>query len=282
MINSGRLPALIALLSVLLSACGEKTAAGPAAVKVNGESITAAELEHHMKQYPHLQGERKNEVMSRLLKAKIDMELLRQAALKDRLDADEAVRLSLADANRLILANAYLQKQRAAVAKPDASEVKAYYDQHPERFAERKVYDLRELAIQTIPENETGIRAKLGDGTKFDDFVRWLREKKIAHSDQQAVVATEQMREDIVQKLKTIRAGETVTLQDKNRMTVVLVNAVQAQPLTLEQASPAIEEDLYSKRRKETVDSMMKQLHEQASIEYVAPYGAKGTAATGD
>jgi peptidyl-prolyl cis-trans isomerase C len=201
--------------------------------------------------------------------------------VKDKLDADKSISARLAESNRFILATAYLEKQMAAIPKPNEAEVKAYFDQHPERYAERKQYDLQDLRIQTGPDNAAQIKEKLGNGKNVKAFVRWLNEKKIVNSGQQLVATGDQMSEEILQKLQSVKPGEAIAIDGKDQLDVILVNAVQPQPVTLVQATPTIEKMLDAKHKQEVMSDMMKQLREKAKIEYVPPYTANGMTVSG-
>jgi EpsD family peptidyl-prolyl cis-trans isomerase len=284
MIHSGKLMVLVAVLGVALTACGVKknTDHADVAVKVNGEAITSVELQDNARQHTQIRSGQEVSVPGDVIKSQIDMELLRQAAVKDKLDADKLISARLAESNRFILATAYLEKQMAAIAKPGEAEIKAYFDQHPDRYAERKQYDLQELRIQTGPDNAAKIRKKLGSGKNFKAFVRWLNEKKIQNNGQQLVVTADQMPEEILQKLESIKPGEAITIDGKDQLNVILVNAVKPQPVTLEQASPMIEKMLDKKHKQDGMNDMMKQLREKAKIEYVPPYTANGMTVSGN
>ena len=284
MIHSGKLMVLVAVLGVALTACGVKknTDHADVAVKVNGEAITSVELQDNARQHTQIRSGQEVSVPGDVIKSQIDMELLRQAAVKDKLDADKLISARLAESNRFILATAYLEKQMAAIAKPGEAEIKAYFDQHPDRYAERKQYDLQELRIQTGPDNAAKIRKKLGSGKNFKAFVRWLNEKKIQNNGQQLVVTADQMPEEILQKLESIKPGEAITIDGKDQLNVILVNAVKPQPVTLEQASPMIEKMLDKKHKQDGMNGMMKQLREKAKIEYVPPYTANGMTVSGN
>jgi EpsD family peptidyl-prolyl cis-trans isomerase len=271
--------ALTAVLSMVLTACGEKKEVGHAALKINGEVITAAEMERQMEesgQSPNSGGG----ITGKMMKSMIDKELMRQAAIKEKLDTDENVRASLASANRMILATAYMQKQMTAIGKPTEAEVGQYFKQHPDFFAERKLYDLQEVVIKGNPANGAEIRAKLAGGINLKDFVHWLEEKKIPHDNQQFSASSDQMREEIAKKFKDAHVGQAITLDDKNQISALFVNAVQTQPVTLAQASPLIMKRLFNTRMSEGMESKIKQLHEQAKIEYVPPFTENGRAPT--
>lgn len=275
MTHPGKLTTLAAMLSLLLAACGEKQApTGHAALKVNGEAISAAEVEAKLKQYSRLPAEQKTFVTGTILNSLADLELLRQAAVREKLDADEAVQARLAGAARFILAETYMTKTKAAVAKPSAADVKAHYDKQPARYAERKLFDLHEVNIETSPENMAEIESRLKRGARLDDFVGWLQLSKIQHDVQPLVVSAEKVLEPILDKLAQAHDGDVITLPGKDKLTALFINKVQTQPLTLEQATPMIEEQLYEASKTERMKETMKQLRDKAKIEYLPPYQA--------
>ena len=284
MIHTNKLMVIVAVLSVALTACGAKKTADHAdvAVKVNGEAITSVELQDNARQHAQIINGQEVSVSGAIIKSQIDMELLRQAAVKDKLDADKMISARLAESNRFILATAYLEKHMAAIPKPGEAEVKAYFEQHPERYAERKQYDLHELRIQTGPDNAAQIRKKLGNGKNFKAFVRWLNEKKIPNNGQQLLATTDQIPEEILQKLKSIKPGEAIAIDGKGQLDVIFLTAVKPQPVTLAQAAPMIEKVLDAKHKQDGMNDMIKQLREKAKIEYVPPYTANGMTVSGE
>jgi len=237
------------------------------------------DIKPYVPRFDHLPAERKSAVAGTLLKSMVDMELLRQAAIKDKLDADEVIRARIDSSTRMILAEAYMSKQGAAIAKPTESEIKAYFDQHSELYSDRKVFEMEELMIKVRQEDAAEVKEKLGDGKNYNEFVAWLVQTKIPNNSQPVSAAAEDMPADILDKLKNVAAGDVITLEEKDQLSVIRVNAVHSQPMTLEQAKPAIEEKLYRQRRTDGMDSLLKQLRDKAKIEYVAPYSESGIAA---
>ncbi|MGA7179388.1 MAG: EpsD family peptidyl-prolyl cis-trans isomerase [Thiobacillaceae bacterium] len=283
--HSQKLLVLVAALSLALTACGQKKSvtpaaiASPAAMKINGEVITADDLEKQL-QESGMSHDSGNKITGKTMKAMIDKELLRQAAIKENLDKDADVRASLSAANRMILASAYMHKQIGAIGKPTDAEVSEYFKQNPDFFANRKLYDMQEVAIQGKPANEAEIKAKLAGGISLKDYVRWLEQKKIPNTNQHISAATDQIREEVEKKLKDAQVGQAIILDDPNQITALFINSVQAQPVTLAQASPMIKQRLFNKKMGETMESKIKQLRDQAKIEYVAPFTENGKAPT--
>lgn len=276
--HPGRISMLAAALALLLTACGEKpaTTATAAAMKVNGETIGVAEVEAKLQSYAHLPVAQKQSVTATVLTSFVDSELLRQAALRDKLDDDAALQARLAGVTRLILANAYIEKTLAAVAKPGAAEIKAYYDQHPDRFAQRKLYELRELVVLGSPAVLAEVDAKAAGIKDLGKLSAWLLEKKLPYNEQPLSVTSEKVLESVLEKLRATRGGEIIRLPGEGKMTVLLVSKVEAQPLALEQASDMIASQLFEQRQGEAMKTAMKTLRDKAKIEYLPPYQVYG------
>jgi len=276
---------LLAALSLSLSACSgkktEATANSSPAMKVNGQVISAAELQ--LKGGMHTgEVDKKHPISEQAMQSMLSMELLRQAAVEAKLDADETVRARLAISMRSILAKAYLEKLLAEVAKPTDADISAYYNQHPERFSNRKQLTLKEVIIQPNTGNEAEIRAEVGKAKKITDFETWLQANKIAFNSAPGTATTDQIPEETLQKLKAVPVGGSAIVDGHDGMHVLFVlDAQPHQPLALEQASPMISNMLFEKGQKEALDNKIKSLRDKAKLEYVAPYTAKGLADAG-
>jgi EpsD family peptidyl-prolyl cis-trans isomerase len=275
--KTGNLLILASVLSLTLSACGEKkpTVAAPSnvAVKVNGQAISVAEIDAKS---GHGEGSNTHAISGAKLKSLVEMELLRQAAVQTKLDADENVRARIANSTRTILAMAYMEKQLAAIGKPTESDIKDFFNQNPARFAERKEYAFQEFSIQAPPGKAAEIQAQLGKVKNFQEFDQWLTGNNIPHGSAPVSVTSDRLPEDVLQKVKNVPVGGTAVVGGNEQMNVIFVLGQQSQPITLEQAAPMIPTILTEKRRTEALENMMKQVRDKAKVEYVAPYTANG------
>jgi EpsD family peptidyl-prolyl cis-trans isomerase len=275
--KTGKLLILASVLSLSLGACGEKkptvAAASNVAVKVNGQPISAAEI---AAKYGQVDGNQTHAVSEAKLKSIVEMELLRQAAIQAKLDTDETVRARIENANRTILAMAYMEKQLDAIGKPTDSEIKEFYNQNPARFAERKQYQIQEFSIQPPPGKAAEIQAQLGKVKNADAFDQWLTGNNISHGNTPVTVTSDRLPEDVLQKLKNVTVGGTAVVGGNDQLNVIFVLGEQPQPIALAQAAPMIPNMLMEKRKRETLDNMLKQLHDKAKVEYVPPYSEKG------
>jgi len=268
---------LAAALSLSLSACGDKkTTAADAdkvAVKVNGQAISVAEFNVKAR---HGADDSSQAIPEAMVKQFVDMELLRQAAVKAKLDSDPTVRARIAIATRTMMATAYMEQQLAAVAKPTEAEIAAYYNQNPARFAERKQYGFQEFSIQPPDGKAPEIHAQLANSKTYADFEQWLTRNKIPHGSTPVSVTSDRLPDEVLRKLTQVTVGGHVVVGDAAQMNVVFVLAEQAQPIALAQEAPAIANMLMEKRKRETLDNTVKQLRDQAKIDYVPPFTASG------
>jgi EpsD family peptidyl-prolyl cis-trans isomerase len=270
---------LIAAFGLAVSGCGEKKSepisTSKAALKINGEPVLVSELQAKSMQHGAADGNLKP-VSAQAMESMVSMELMRQAAIQEKLDSNESIQAKLAISMRSILAMAYMERLLETVKKPTDAEVSAYYTQHPERYSARKQYAVQEFQIQTTPDNVPAILEQLGKLNKVDLFEKWLRENNVAHQNTPISVMTDGMPEDVLQKFKNLAVGNHIVLNEKEPLRILFIMSEQVQPAALDQASQQISNSLFEQRRKERLESTLKQLRDKAKIEYVAPYSVQG------
>jgi hypothetical protein len=105
------------------------------AAKVNGAEISVRELRSAGAASA-----------SQALEKVIERELLVQQALHAGLERDPAVKEAIDASRRQILAQAWIDKVVAGKAV-SREEIRAFYAEHPELFAERRVYRVRETRV---------------------------------------------------------------------------------------------------------------------------------------
>lgn len=282
--NRTAVPALSALtlaLALTLTGCGEK--AGEEAkvtqvvAKVGKDEITVHQLNFELGRLAgnlpaNLTPEQRKQTANQVLRGLVDQQLLMQKAIEDKLDRDPKVVQTLESARRQVLAQAYLDKITSAAAKPTEQEIKDYYDKHPELFSERRIYRLQEIAVQVTPQNAAQVQEKIASVRNLDDFVAWLRENNIPARGVQSVKAAEQLPLEILPRLHAIKDGGAITLTGNNQVTLLVVAGSQMQPVSLQQATPAIERFLLNRKKRELAEAELKRLRDASKIEYLGEY----------
>src|SRR5204862_1989625 len=104
----------------------------------------------------------------------IDREVLAQKAIEAGLERDPLVKDSIDNARRQVLAQAYLDRAAGSAGKPSKDEVRAFYEENPALFAERRVYRMRELVVSAPAEMIDVLRAQAARVSDLDELAGWL------------------------------------------------------------------------------------------------------------
>jgi len=274
--------ALAAGVAALIAGCGDdgKKPASQVAVKVNKEEITVHQLNSAMAQFRNLNEAQQKAAAKQLLERMVDQELLVQKAVEKKLDRDPRVMQTIEASKRQILSQAYLDQLLQQVAKPNADEVRKFYESRPELFAERKIYRLQELAIPQRPElSAQALEDEIRKAKSLNDVVSWLKSKNVPFNANSTVKAAEQLPLEIVPKLAQLQPGQVMLMPAQQGFLLVQVAATEKQPLDEKQATPFIEQFLMNQKRLELARNEVKQLRDTAKIEYVGSFAEGADAA---
>ena len=273
----------LAASAALLAGCGDKKekAASQTAAKVNKAEVTVHQINFVLQQQRGLRPEQADAASKQILERLIDQELALQKADDLKVDRDPRVVQQLEAARREIIARAYLEKVGEAAPKPTPEEIQKYYDEKPALFKERRIYQIQELAIEAKPEQVPQLREKLAAAKSIGDFTEFLKANEFKFAGNQAVRAAEQLPLQSLDAFAKMRDGQAVLNQGPNGVQVVVLAGSRSQPVTLEQAKPAIEQFLLNERKRKLIEEDVKKMRGEAKIEYVGKFaeGAKGAAA---
>jgi EpsD family peptidyl-prolyl cis-trans isomerase len=279
--RSWHIAAVLATASaaLLLAGCGEKkkdNGAAQAAAKVNKEEITVQQINHVLQQQRGLKPEQVEAASKQVLERLIDQELALQKATELKLDHDPRVMLQLEAARREVLSRAYLEKAGEVASKPTAEEVAKYFEENPALFKDRRIYSLQEITIEAKPEQIAQLRAQLGQAKNIAEFVEYLKANDIRFSGNQAVRAAEQLPLPSLGTLAAMKDGQAFLAATPNGAQVIVLAGSRSQPVTMEQATPAIEQFLLNERKREIIAKDIKALRDNARIEYLGIYAVSG------
>ena len=275
------LPLLIAALVV---GCGDKkddAATGDkspsqVAAKVNGTELTLLQVNNALQRIPNLDKDQTKAASLQVVRNLVDQEVLVQKATEDKLDRDPAVMQALDAARRQILAEAYMSRKLGAPAEPSDSEVTDYFNSHPELFSRRKIYRLQEISIKAPKDKHDAIRAQLGASKTLNDFAAWLKAENLPVKAAQGVKPAEQLPLEILPKLASMPDGQAMVVNSPDGLLVIVLAGSQAQPVTLEQAKPAIARMLQTQARQKAAKAELDTLRAAAKIEYVGEFADAG------
>ena len=265
----------------VLAGCGDKKkdkVASQTAVKVNKEEITVHQINYVLQQQRGLKPEQADAASKQILERLIDQELALQKAVEFKLDRDPRVVQQLEAAKREIVSRAYLEKAGDAASKPTPEEIQKYYDANPALFKDRRVYSLQEIAIEAKPEQIAGLKAKLESAKNITEFVDFLKANDFRFSGNQAVRAAEQLPLASLATFAAMKDGQALLNASPTGAQVIVLASSRAQPVTPEQAKPAVEQFLLNERKREILSKDMKAMRDAAKIEYVGKYAEAAAA----
>jgi EpsD family peptidyl-prolyl cis-trans isomerase len=267
---------------LVLAACEKQ---GPAeatqiAAQVNEGEVSVHQVQALMRLQPAATAQWGEQAAPRMLDSLIEQELAAQAAQKAGLDTSPAVLQALALARREVLARAYQDQLAEKAVMPDDEAISLYHEQHPELFARRRQYQLRETLVKTSVDQAKALKLKVDHIGKPGDIEDLLASSQLAHSSRETTQWAESLPMDFLPQLAFLRDGQSISvLRPDGLMILTLVHAEEA-PMTRGQAAPAIQSVLSNVRRKEAVQKGMNALRAQAKITKFGPFAAAASAPT--
>ena len=260
----------VILLAATLSACGDRekeSRPGQALASVNGEEITVLQLNEEI-QRAGVPATRQQEASKQLLQALIDRQLLASAAAQEKLDRDPKVVQAIERARALIVAQAYMQKRLANIARPTAAEVEEYFNKHPEFFSKRKQLQMDQLVLAArdlTPETRAA-----ADGAKsLEEVAVWLDAHKVKYGRAQVTRSTSDLNPQLSKKLLGMPKNQLFSVREGERAMLLTVAEVRDAPVPLEVAAPQIEKFLMTNKNKELAAAEVERLRQHAKIEYL-------------
>lgn len=268
---------------MLASGCGEKKkerVETQAAARVNDHEVTVQQINLVLQQQRNLRPEQTDAASRQILDRLIDQSLAVQKAEELKLDRDPRVQQQIDAARREIVARAYVEKTGEAAAKPTPDEIAAYYRGKPALFSERRIYSIQELAIEARPDQVPMLRERLAAAKSIAEFVEYLKANDFRFAANQAVRAAEQLPMNVLESVSRLKDGQATVNQASNGVVVVVLAGSRSQPVTEEQARPAIEQYLLNDRKRKLVEDELKAMRAAAKIDYLGKF-AEGSRPSG-
>jgi EpsD family peptidyl-prolyl cis-trans isomerase len=271
-------------VAVALTACGNGKGDKPAtqmAARVNGDEITVHQVNAVLARAAGVTqanaAQAKKEILDRL----IDQQLAVQQAEEKKLDRTPNVVQAIDAARREILARAYLEQVAAAQPKPAAEAVKQYYVEHPELFAQRRIYNLQEMSLPADATLTEEIKGWVGQGKSMQDMANALKARDVRFIGNVAVRSAEQLAIELLPRFQRLKDGGTMVVEGPQSVAVVHLVSSQPSPIDEAAAQQRIEQFLASRQQSEAVAADIKALRVKAKIDRMGEFapGAEATTA---
>jgi len=260
--------ALLLAVIVGLSACGSKEKkAGQSLVKVNGVEITVLQLNDELK-FAGVRAEQQEAASKQLLESLIDRQLILDEAARNKMDRTPDVMQAIERTKAQIIAQAYLKSVTSKIARPSKAEINDYYQKHPEFFAQRKEFILKQLAFANTSFSDE-LRSFMDSAQSLDEVAAWMDKHGVKYARGQTTRSSADLPEQVVAKLLGMQKGKLFLASEGNNRVLSMLIAVNDSPVTALNAEPQIEQFLSNKKSKDAVETEIAHLRSIAKIEYL-------------
>jgi EpsD family peptidyl-prolyl cis-trans isomerase len=270
----------LACVAVLLAACGRKSEDTSATLAtVNGDRITQDQLDFAMKQIGAARPGASAPASASVLESLVEQRLAVQKAEKDKLDRNPGVLQALEAARKDALARYFIEQFVAKVPKPNADEVRQYYDAHPANFAQRNAYVIQKADARVAADKAGALAAQAQAASGAAAVASLLRAKADAVNVTESTQPAESLG-PLLPKISTMSAGQTIAIAQPTGLAALTLVDVKPQPLTLAQAQPAIEQMLWTQKKREALLAETKDMRSKARIDYLGKFASGTVSAT--
>jgi hypothetical protein len=163
--------------------------------------------------------------------------------------------------------------------KPTIEEAKKYYIEHPQLFAERRIYNIQEIVLPASNQVADQLRELLEGGKSMEEIANWLKGKDIKFAAGSATRPAEQIPLELLPKIHPLKTGQGMILQSPQSITVMRLAASQSVPVSEDVALPRIQQFLGNQRASEAAKEEFKSLKAKAKITYMGEFGETNTGA---
>jgi EpsD family peptidyl-prolyl cis-trans isomerase len=260
-----------------LSGCSEPAGEQPTQVvaRVGSTEISLLQLDLAMQAERSRAG---SDVNRELIVGKlIDRELAVQQALARKLDRQPEVLLRLEEMRREILAGAYAEQLAAGLPRPTEQAIRVFYADHPELFAQRRIYRLRQLVIPASSPQLPQAKERLVARQPLAEIAAWLTRENAAFTQQDVLRAAEQVPLETVRKLHALTEGQVAIFEAPQAVYVYQLLGFQSAPLDLAAATPLIAGHLARQEGDRAMRAELKTLRASSSIEVIGLPAARST-----
>jgi EpsD family peptidyl-prolyl cis-trans isomerase len=276
-INAYRFTICLLALSIGLSACGlgKKKEAGQVAAKVNGAEITVQQINQVLSHIPGVTAENADKSRKEILERLIVQELAVAKATESKLDQNPEVLMALDASRRDILARSYFNQIAGTQNNVGETEVKRYFDEHPDLFSQRRIYSLMDIALQRDEKLIALLQDMVANHKPMQEIARRLKENGTKFEAHNYASAAEQLSLELLPKIAKLADGQTTVIVAGQTVHVINVVNSRQEPIDFATASPQIQKYLGTERGQQQISSAIKKLRDTAKVEYLGEFAAE-------
>ncbi len=271
--------ALCATVSSVISGCTKKDVSATQVVaKVDGEEISIHQINGVLAKATGISPENLPNAKREILERLIEQQIAINAAISKKLDRSPEVVLAIENAKREILSRSIFEQIALGQPRPTDDEARKYFGEHPELFAQRRVFNLQEIALRKSTKDMAVIADKVATTKTIEELLTWLKERNAEFTANGGTRAAEQIPLEILPKLQQFKDGQMGLIEGNDAFFILRVAASRSAPVDEAQALQRIKTFLFNQRGAEAVKREKLALKQQAKVEYLGEF-AGGEAA---
>lgn len=256
---------LMLVAALVLSACDRK-AEGQTIAVVNGEEITASELNAELERANIPPGEATDGARARIVQTLVNRELLTQEAREAGIDKtpEFVTQHSLMTDNLLI--NMLVARQVNTAELPSNAEIKKLQDSRPEMFAKRELWTLQQLQYPTV--ENPAVKKKIEQAKNLDELANVLRQNGVKFTRSTNRVDTAIFPRDVYAKVLSLPAGEPFVIVAGNQTVANVIAEREAAPRSGDEARAVALDALRKARADDVLKQRLEAAKKKAEISY--------------
>lgn len=256
---------ILFLLSVAIVSAGcQKKASGQTIAVVNGEEITAAELNDALSKSGG--GANTKEARAAILQQLIDRKLLVQQAKKDGLDKSPDFINQQRRGTEDLLINMLLSRKVNTTEVPTPAQISQFEGSHPGMFGRRETWTLSQI-VYPLPVSADAT-AKLKAAETLDQIADALTAAKVQFQRSTRQIDTAVLPPNIYTQLSNLKPNEAFIVPGPDKAVASVITERQPNPLTPDQTNQVAIAAMKREQVNSFLQDRVKSLKTGAKIEY--------------
>ena len=253
-----------ALIAIAVTSC-QKKASGQTVAVVNGEEITASELNSELASQQNPSADTKQARVAALQNL-INRKLLVQQAKSDGIDKSPEYITQLRRGTDDLLINMLVSRRVNTAQVPTPDQINQFEASHSEAFAGREVWNLSQL-VYPLPKNPA-VEAKLKAAKSLDEVAQTLTAAGIQFQRSSRKLDTAMFPDAIYQQIAKLPAGEPFIANGPDKAVASVIQERTPNPTPPEQARTIALNLMKREQANQVIQDRVKTLRASAKIEY--------------
>lgn len=277
--------ALTLAVGLQVAGCGGKAPTGQVAARVGKDEVTVQEVQAELNGFNAPDAKTRKLAEQKALQNIIERKLLAQAAIKAGVDKAPDLAIQKARMEDMLLVQTWRNNLVKAVPDPSPEQVRDFIAQHPELFADHKVYAVDQLRLPLV--NDPKLFAELKPLNSLDDIGRVLQAHGIQFQTAKGAIDTLSLDPQIAAQISKLPPGEVFVLPSGNALIANKVTDTKVVPVPNDVATKLATRYIKGQQAQESVNRMFGSVianHPKIKVVYNKAYEppappAKGAAA---